>query len=64
MKDAAIAADEPRTPTPNARQSSAPSKPGRAGRANVKMRNAFILMNNSGLAGFGAPRPSLITWDL
>jgi hypothetical protein len=48
MKGAAIAADEPRTPTPNARQSSAPSKPGHAGRSDAKTRNAFILMNNSG----------------
>ncbi len=48
MTVAAIAADEPRTPTPSARQSSASSKPGHAGRDNAKTRNAFILMNNSG----------------
>jgi DDE family transposase len=48
MTGAAIAADEPPTPTPSAHQISASSKPGHAGRANAKTQNAFILMNNSG----------------
>ena len=48
MRGAAIAADEPPTPTLNARKNSASSAPGHTGRSDVETQNAFIMVNNSG----------------
>ena len=48
MTCAAIAADEPRTPTPTLTKIPAPSAPGTAGQSSMKSRNQLKIMNNWG----------------